>query len=323
MKFAFTEEQDALTQAARDLFARHCTPEDLRRAWEDGSGRISGLWSALAEQGLLAVVVPEQWGGLGLGAVEMCRLQEEAGFAACPEPFLEAALAGMFMPSEALASGGLMVSVASDEHPLFLHGEHAGEFLYATPEKLLRFRDTDAQIQRQMSVDGARHLYAVSAANHEEIEGDAQALIAHGRLYAAAQLLGLGRRLLDLSQSYVSERQQFGRPIGQFQAVSHPLVDVAKELLFAESLLYRAAWLLDANHPEAHRAVAMAKAELSEAAQQAAHASLQVHGAMGYSYEVDLQLFLKRAWALARSWGDAQRLRLELAATLFEENPHA
>ena len=323
MKFAFTEEQDALASAARDLFARHCSPEALRASWQDGTGRVPGLYQALAEQGMLAVVVPEAQGGLGLGPLEMCRLQEEAGFSGCPEPFLEAALAGTFLPSEGLASGDLLVSVASDEHPLFLHADSAHAFLYAAPDRLIHFQRADCEMQRQESVDQARHLYAVSASHHDELDHDPQRLIDHGRLYAAAQLLGLSRRLLTLSQDYVSQRHQFGRPIGRFQAVSHPLVDVAKELLFAESLLYRAAWLLSEDHSEARRAVTMAKAELSEAARLACRTSLQVHGAMGYSFEVDLQLYLKRAWALAATWGDPHRLRQELADTLFEEPHHA
>lgn len=321
MSFAFSEDQEALRTAARELFERHGGPEALRQAWTDGSGRIPGLWQQLADQGLLAVMVPEAAGGLGLGAVEMVCLQQEAGRAACPEPFLETCLGALVIDDPGLAEGQVQLSVASEEHPLFLHGDSADLLLSIEDGALLSMEPGAVDLSLQSSVDRSRRLFALMpGATGQALEGDTTGLRDHGRLFAAAQVLGLSQRLLEMTVDFVSNRAQFGRSIGSFQAVSHPLVDLAKELCFAEPLLYEAAWRLDQKEDAASASVAMAKAEISEAALTACEACLQAHGAMGYSYEYDLQLYLKRAWALARCWGEPRRLRAELANSLFDES---
>jgi alkylation response protein AidB-like acyl-CoA dehydrogenase len=126
-----------------------------------------------------------------------------------------------------------------------------------------------------------------------------------GALGTAAVLIGLGQRMLDLTVGYVSERKQFGVPIGSFQAVKHHLANAAKDLAFARPAVYRAAWSLATDDPARVRDVSMAKAMASDAAERAGRAALQCHGAIGYTMEYDLHLFLKRAWALERAWGDA------------------
>ncbi|HWW44308.1 MAG TPA: acyl-CoA dehydrogenase family protein, partial [Acidimicrobiia bacterium] len=125
-----------------------------------------------------------------------------------------------------------------------------------------------------------------------------------GALGTAAQLVGLGRRLLDLTVGYVQERRQFGVPVGSFQAVKHHLADARLALEFAAPLVYRAAWSVSTGDPDAPVHVSMAKAQAGAAAHRTGRAALQCHGAMGYSFEYDLHLYLKRAWALAAAWGD-------------------
>ena len=121
----------------------------------------------------------------------------------------------------------------------------------------------------------------------------------------AAELLGLTDRMITIAAEYAKERHQFGRPIGSFQAVKHLLAGAQVRLEFARPAVYAAAWALDQATPEASRAASVAKACASDAATEAARVSLQVHGAIGYTWECDLQLFLKRAWALAEAWGSA------------------
>ena len=118
-------------------------------------------------------------------------------------------------------------------------------------------------------------------------------------------LIGLGQAMLDLTVSYATERQQFGVPIGSFQAVKHHLADAALALEFARPAVWRAAWSVA--HAEATRArdVSMAKAMASDAAELVGRKALQCHGAIGYTVEANLHLYLKRTWALARAWGDA------------------
>ncbi|HLM63252.1 MAG TPA: acyl-CoA dehydrogenase family protein [Acidimicrobiales bacterium] len=129
-----------------------------------------------------------------------------------------------------------------------------------------------------------------------------------GVLGTAAVLCGLAGTMLDLTVAYVGERRQFGVPIGSFQAVKHHLADALVRLEFARPAVARGAW--SSAHPEQvaplvrQRDVSMAKALAIDAAEACGRAALQCHGAIGYTVESDLHLFLKRSWALARSWGD-------------------
>jgi alkylation response protein AidB-like acyl-CoA dehydrogenase len=138
-----------------------------------------------------------------------------------------------------------------------------------------------------------------------EVAGDASpvdgiaAAFDRGVLGTAAQQCGLADRMLELTVAYVKERQQFGVPVGSFQAVKHHLANARLALEFARPLLYRAAVTLDPVH------VSMAKRKADDAALVTAGVALQCHGAIGYTTEYDLHLFMKRSWALARSWGDA------------------
>jgi len=126
-----------------------------------------------------------------------------------------------------------------------------------------------------------------------------------GALTSAAQLLGVAQRLLDLSAAYALERRQFGKPIGSFEAVKHHLANVAVRLEFSRPAVYRAAWSMVASPQTRSHDVSIAKALASDTADLAARAAVQVHGAIGYTWECDVQLWAKRAWALAAAWGDA------------------
>jgi alkylation response protein AidB-like acyl-CoA dehydrogenase len=129
-------------------------------------------------------------------------------------------------------------------------------------------------------------------------------------LGAAGQLLGLGQRMLDLTVGYVMEREQFGVPIGSFQAVKHHLADALKELAFARPVVYRAGW-----DPTAHN-ISMAKAMASDAASFAGRQALQCHGAIGYTDEYELHRYLRQTWALTRTFGDAAWHRERIAHRL-------
>lgn len=139
-------------------------------------------------------------------------------------------------------------------------------------------------------------------------------LLERGALAAAAQLLGLADRMVALAASYAQARVQFGQPIGSFQAVKHHLADARVRLDFARPATYRAADSLARGLPAAPVHVSMAKSLASDAADLAARVSLQVHGAIGYTWEADLHLYMKRAWALSAAWGDARLHRAKVLA---------
>ncbi|MDP9102331.1 MAG: acyl-CoA dehydrogenase, partial [Actinomycetota bacterium] len=179
--------------------------------------------------------------------------------------------------------------------------------------------DTRAAVVRPVeSVDGARGLAHVSGEGVRLAVEEAAVALARQRavLGTAAFLVGLGQRQLDLTVGYVRERRQFSVPVGSFQAVKHPLADVAVGLEFAWPAVLRAGSSLAAGDPSAALHVSMAKTLASDAAWRASRACLQAHGAMGYTVEYDLHLFAKRTWALAYDWGSAADHRVLVADQL-------
>ncbi|HYI45105.1 MAG TPA: acyl-CoA dehydrogenase family protein, partial [Actinomycetota bacterium] len=163
------------------------------------------------------------------------------------------------------------------------------------------------------SLDRARRLFAVEwapeagtkIAQGEATQRAVDVAFDRGALAAAAQLIGLAGRLIEFGAEYAKERHQFGKPIGSFQAVKHLLADALIRLEFTRPVVYRAAWSVANDVPDRRRDVSMAKAAASEAADHASRAALQVHGAIGYTEEHDLHLWLLRAKALSSAWGNA------------------
>ena len=307
MRFVFTEDQIAFRDAVRDLLANECSAAVVRAAWE-GDGRAPGAWRALAEMGVLGAMAPEDAGGLGLSVVDLVLLAEETGYAALPEPFVEHALVAVpVLPEPGPAAAGEVTATAAFGTAYVPFGADADLVLLDDDENVVCTARGQFAARAAESVDVSRRL-AVVEFDEAEIVGDDAARAAafdRGALGTAAQLIGVTRRMLDLTVAYVTERQQFGVPIGSFQAVKHHLADARIALEFARPLVYRAAWSLAAGDPDASVHVSMGKALASDAAVLTSTKTLQTHGAMGYSFEYDLHLFMKRAWAWAGAWGDA------------------
>ncbi len=311
MRFAFTEDQLAFRDAVRELLAKECPSSAVREAWEPGAGRVGRAWDTLAEMGVLGVLADESVGGLGLGFVDLVLLLEETGYAALPEPIVEHAAVAMPLVTDADAflSGSETITAPFFHEPVVPYSDRADRLLLVHDGDWFLVPGADVRLVPVESVDGARRLARVQwdpAGRVPVGEGTAAAAaFDRGALGTAAQLVGLTRRMLDLTVEYAGERRQFGVPIGSFQAVKHHLADARIALEFARPLVYRAAWSLATGDPDAAVHVSMAKASTSDAALLTAKQALQCHGAIGYSYEYDLHLFMKRAWTLAAAWGDA------------------
>jgi alkylation response protein AidB-like acyl-CoA dehydrogenase len=293
--------------------------------------RVAKVWSDLAEMGVLGVAVAEKHGGLGLGELDWVLLAEETGYAALPHPFVETAAvvapllgqvgdphgvlaelidgtrqAGVVPLTTSLVPWGDAVTylVALDHHP-----SASGPWVARRITGGVAVGD-DPDHRRHLAdaMDAGRRVVALGAWQAEGELGttlDAERAFNRGALGVAAQLVGLGRRMLDLTVDYVAERRQFGTPVGAQQAVKHHLADVAMQLRFAAPAVYGAAWAMANGSPTASRDVSMAKALASDAARLAVRQTLQCSGAIGYTVEYDLHLYLKRAEALSRAWGDA------------------
>jgi alkylation response protein AidB-like acyl-CoA dehydrogenase len=183
-------------------------------------------------------------------------------------------------------------------------------------------RAAESNSLNQMTVhgiDGGRRLSIIDGIIEHDpiIDVDADALVDAGALAAAAYLLGLSSRMLAIAGDYARDRRQFGQPIGAFQAVKHLMANALLQVEFARPAIYRAAWSYANNSPDRTRDVSMAKALISDATQKAARSALQVHGAIGYTWECDLQMFMKKAWALAPAWGNATLHRRRVADAIL------
>src|SRR6266545_2470494 len=311
MRFAFTEDQLAFRDAVHDLLERECPAAVVRDAWTSDSGGAAKAWLGLAQMGVLGLLADEPMGGLGLDEVDLVLVLEETGYAALPEPVVEHAAVAVPMldaPLTAVSSDEI-VTAPFHHDDVVPYADRADWFLMFRDDAFHLVARADVRLERRESVDGARRLALVEweVARAERVaEGDAAGLaFDRGAMGTAAQLVGLTRRMVDMTVEYVKERQQFGAPIGSFQAVKHHLADARIGLEFARPLVYRAAWSVAHGDAERPVHVSMAKSTASDAATLAARKALQCHGAMGYSYEYDLHLYMKRAWALAAAWGDA------------------
>jgi len=318
MRFAFEEDQHLMQSTVRDMLKGECAPDKLQSAWQNNDGRVPGLWQKFAELGILGMLVSEEHGGLGMNELDLVLVVEELGRAASPEPFLDTAIVGATLleaceDSETkkhylsgVVSGESTLSTRLGTNLYAEQAQAAALILSENAGQLDLIAPADAQLTSQVSVDGSRKIQSLSYDKASTValrEGALGKAWNRGVLAAAAQMLGLAGQMIELAVEYAKVREQFGKPIGSFQAVKHHMVDALLKLEFAKPVVYRAAWSMVHDPAQADTHVSMAKIYASEAADIAAKKSLQVHGAIGYSYEYDLHMWMKRAWALRRTWG--------------------
>lgn len=287
MRFRFEAEQRQFEASLRDLLASADVPS-VARAWASGdyaSGRK--LWQRLTELGV---------GELAEHPVELVIAFEELGRAAVPGPYVESvAVLPVLLPDR---DGELMATVAAPPAVPFGCDAAAADAWYVLDGTTLHAATVEDEIA---SVDAARRLAVLRAGDVVASDVDAAAALDRGALATAAQLLGAGYGLLHRATEYAEARRQFGKPIGSFQAIKHQLADVYVGLELARPLLFGAALGLDG--PTRSRDVSAAKVACTGAAYRAARAALQVHGAIGYTAEYDLALWLTKVRALVSAWG--------------------
>ncbi len=341
MDFTFDDQQLAFRDAIRKFLMVEAAPEWLREIWETKSGRSTDLRAKLADQGLTAISVPESHNGMGLGDLDWVLAQQELGYYAIPDSLNDTAylavhllkglapnhrLATEWLPK--IASGNARIAISHPVNPLTADAENADLLLLWHEHEVHAIKPSQARLTANESIDLSRRLYRV-----EWTPGDGSRVCdAHaGRplwdgvlnragVALAAQLVGLAARMLDLGVDHSANRKQFGKPVGSFQAVKHHLADVAVKIEFARPVVFRAAYALHKNDPLRAVHVSHARLAAGEAARLAAKHSIQVHGAMGYTWEADLQMFMKRAWALDASWGDRSFHKARVAAHVLGQD---
>ncbi len=346
MNFELAEDQRLLRDSVRDFLAAELPLEASRRIMEhEPRGFDVTAWQRFAERGYLGVQLPEAAGGQGLGVIELAIVLEEIGRACAPGPHLDVMLAAALLAAagggglETVAAGKTLVTIAREDSPWAgaaapgAHGANgriqgtkyfvpfasaADALLVVTPEGLFRV-EAPFDTSPMPTLDVSQRFARVSFDHSAEQIGDT-ALVARldplVATAAAAVLLGLMNRAFELTLDYVKTRQAFGRPIGSFQALQHRLADLLLRVESTRSAVYRAAWCLDQDDPAAAIAAASAKAYAGDSARKVCGESIQMHGGIGFTWEVDLHFFFKRSKTLETFYGstEAQLERVLTAA---------
>ena len=313
-----------LRDTVREVLQRECAPEVVRATWEGRSDRARAVWDTLAETGVIGMTASEGVGGMGMSELDLVLPLEETGYAALPGPIVDTAAVGIPLLEAAgtdaqqdrwlgpAVSGAARIVVSFEDQPIVAHAAFADVLIAQRGGAAYCVPIEEVSVAAERSVDRARELGRVSfeiGAEHRMREDvDIAAVFAVGRARAAlgtaAQLLGLSRRMLDMAVDYAKVREQFGKPIGTQQAVKHRLANALIEQEFARPMVYRAGWSMATSAEDADIAVSLGKIYAGRAARFVAKQALQVHGAIGYTIECDLHMWMKRTWALAALHGD-------------------
>ena len=327
MDFTFSEEQRMMAASVRELLADVCSPAVLRGVAEgrDDARVAAERWARYRELGLPGLLAPEGAGGMGLTSVDFVLIAEEIGRAAVPEALIEHAAVAVPLLAEhsgdarvapvleAAAAGAARVAVALPQESLVTGAGQADWLLLGAGDELHLVPRSGVRLVEEPANDRLRRLHRVSyaplaATRIVEGAGAREAMARafdRGALHAAAQCLGVAERMLEIGVAYASERRQFGQVIGAYQGLKHQFASAQVRLEFARPVVYAAAASLADSGEKTRVAVSHAKLAAVAAADACARIAMQAHGAMGYSWEVDLHFYMKRAWALAGAWGDA------------------
>ncbi|HTK62847.1 MAG TPA: acyl-CoA dehydrogenase family protein [Pseudonocardia sp.] len=334
MDVELSDQQRELAQGAREFLSEQCPASRVRTAWDEGHD--ARLWSQLAEVGFLGAVVPEEYGGLGLGDLDLAVLLEEAGRVALPVPLLETAVAALTLldagsPEQckrwlpAIAAGEVVATIGLPGQSLVVAAPDADLLILGRDGGLHAVAAERCELTAQPAFDASRRLATVRAdTGADSALSDDPTKLARfadrAAVAAAATLVGIADHLVRESVAYVAQRHQFGRPIGSFQAIKYRLADAHLGVEFARTLTWVAAHQVgvsDAGDPEASAAASAAKVAASAAQAAANEHALQCHGGIGFTWEHDLQMWLKRGKALELAYGTPAAHRARIADGLF------
>jgi len=361
MYFDLTDEQQAIKSTAHDFLASRFKSERLREIAASDDGFDAAGWAEMAELGWTGLAVPEEWGGQGLGIVELAVLFEEMGYALAPSPLFSNTIAGLALTlcgsddlrerylrplaagevrgtpalwdaGSPAAPGGFTMEAKADGDGVVLDGEKilvpdaasADFFLVASADGRRHLVERGADgvtVTAEPAIDPTRRFSAVrfdgvrvaAADTLPGAEADYYPVFFRLCVALAAESTGIAQRTMEMAVEYAKDRQQFGRPIGAYQAVSHRCAQMLLETENARSAVYGAAWAADAEPESLPLAASTAKAYASDAGWRVPDASIQVHGGIGFTWEHDLHFFLKRGRSNAAIFGDAKWHRERVA----------
>lgn len=323
MDFRLDEDQQALQQAAKEFCTKEVTSTVVRSVFEGPDGDASELHKKMAELGWLGIAVPESMGGLGMSPIEQAVVCEQLGYVDAPGPYF--ATACLALPAlvalgaedlvPALLDGSNRATVAWDLTHV-VDAQIADAVLVARDGKSVWFERDELEVTPRASVDGTRRLASVRATGSGRELGPSTPLefgMERGPARAVdvmtvllcAEMVGCMQWALDTTVQYVKDRQQFGRPIGVFQAVQHRCADMLVQTESSRSAVYYAAYALANDTGDAAFAASVAKAYCSDAVHFVTGECIQLHGGIGYTWEHDAHLYFKRATTNRTLLGDS------------------
>jgi alkylation response protein AidB-like acyl-CoA dehydrogenase len=351
MEFDLNDEQRELRDAARRFLEQEAPIGYARAMMEDARGYRDDVWKQMAALGWTALPFAPEYEGLGMGWIALAILLSEMGRVVAPGPYLSTVLAGLAIAEAGtpeqkaehlpqIARGELIATVTSDkdrveyqegrltgESRFVINGDIAdvvvvpartstgfGLFLSqaAAPKPVEGFMDQTLKVAHLQFDGTAAEPLGTSDSSSVEKAADA------GALAIAAESLGGAERVLEMSSAYAKDRQQFGRPIGSFQAVKHRAADMLVDVESLRSAVYYAAWAAERGEPNAPLAISVAKAYAADAYRRVAQSGIQIHGGIGFTWEHDMHLFFKRAKANEMQFGDATFHRERVAHLLAD-----
>jgi alkylation response protein AidB-like acyl-CoA dehydrogenase len=318
----------ALVDSVRRLLADRCTEADVRRIMDSDTGHDPALWQALADLGVVGLTAPEASGGAGLGAIELGLVMEEAGAALLPAPLISAAIAAALAPELAgLVDGSRIAAVAfvggydwTGRSDVRVEGDGltgtarfvpdaaiADVILVASDEGVFAVVRGDVTITPLPVFDRTRRMADVAFHGPAARIGDGSKVKAArdlGLVALAGEQAGGARRMLELTVAYATDRHQFGRAIGSFQAIKHMAADLLLESESATSAARDAARQVAVGSATTDAAVALAAFACADAFVRVAKDGIQMHGGIAFTWEHPAHLYLRRARSGAQLFGD-------------------
>jgi alkylation response protein AidB-like acyl-CoA dehydrogenase len=316
MRFDLTDDQRAVRDAIDELCRARWDRAAVRRHL-DGEDDGSGLWRELAAAGWTGAAITEQHGGQGLGTVELTLVSEGLGRALAPSSFFGNAAAALFVESAGsdeqknqwlpgFASGesrGAVGTLQPDGTALAYDVDGAAAIVLVGDGRAAIASIADCRLESVEGVDLTRRLARVTASESDQLGGDVATAVDRIEVALSAELVGVASRAMDLSVDYARTRQQFGRPIGSYQAVSHRCADMLIDVESARSAVLCAAWTADHDPTALPFAASVAKVAAAQGAWRVTTSAMQVHGGIGFTWEHDCHLLLRRAAASGRLLG--------------------
>jgi alkylation response protein AidB-like acyl-CoA dehydrogenase len=338
MEFALSEEQRLFADSLCGLLADRVTIEALRRHAETGSGFDPSLWDALVELGLPGLLVPERFGGAGLGVLDAAVAAEVLGGAAAFAPFagnvVMAALAFLHSATAAqqeewlprIAAGEVRCGVGFSQDGAGVTaaidaGASTHLLVYLPDGNAVVAEAGDASMHMHRSIDRTRPVADVAFDTSRAIALDAanaplaamHRVLDAGRVVLAADTLGAAQHMFDQALAFVKQRQQFGRIIGSFQAVKHQFADMATMLEPCRAMVWYAAYAQDALPDEARLSALQTKAHLGDVGRDIARMATEAHGGMGFTDLLGLHYWFKRIMFNRQMLGGPEHCREEAA----------